>query len=174
MMSIAIATAGLHPTTEACLEALQWLQERAQCANILEIGCGNGILALAAASIWDTQVLAADISEKAVADTIENINKYQMESKVTAIRSDGFGHRLIAQRAPYGLIICNLLAKTLVSIAADLKKHSAPGGYVLMSGALSWLGADTETAYKALGFEIIKKTSFHNWNSYVLCHKADT
>src|ERR1700737_4861831 len=95
----------LHPTTEACLEMLQWLRQTCQCRNILDIGCGNGILSLAAASLWKTKVLAVDISQQAVTDTMRHCAESRMESYVTALRSDGFQHTSIQERAPYDLII---------------------------------------------------------------------
>ena len=65
-MPLAINTQHLHPASALCLEALQWLHAREEFANILEIGCGSGILSVACASIWDANIIAADISPKAV------------------------------------------------------------------------------------------------------------
>lgn len=173
-MPFTLDTEGAHPATIASLEALHWLHERHDFANILEIGSGNGILAIAAANIWDAQVLAADISEQAVADTSANIAAYQLENQLKVVRSDGFGHPAIAQNAPYDLIICNLLADTHLKLALELKKHSTPDGWVLLSGILSWRAADVEAAYSGLGFEIIEKSTNSPWQSYLLCHNSHT
>lgn len=173
-MSLTVAAGGIHPTTESCIAALQWLHPRAECANILEIGCGSGVLSVIAADIWQAPVLAADMVPKAVADTAELAQRSGLEGRITAIRSEGFRHELIGSRAPYDLIICNLVAATLIGLAADVKKHLAPGGTVLLSGILAWLAEDVETAYKSCGLNIIWKNSSLSWNSYLLCHEGET
>ncbi len=173
-MPLAIDATGLHPTTDMCLKTLQWLEERRDFSNILEIGCGNGILSLAAASVWRAPVLAVDISEKAVADTQGQIAACGLSELVTALRGDGFNDPRIHARAPYDLIICNLLAETLVRLAPDIKSHLAPGGYALLSGSLAWLAGGVEETCLGLGFEIVHKTGVSPWQSWVLCHNGVT
>src|SRR5438128_825301 len=137
-MPLKIDTAGLHPSTESCLKALEWLDARAEFANILDMGCGNGILSLAAASIWDANVLAVDISEKAIEDAKRAIAAYGLEERVTALRSDGFAEAEIRVRAPYDLIICNMLADFQLANAKNIQSCVKKGGYCLLSGILTW------------------------------------
>jgi ribosomal protein L11 methyltransferase len=172
-MVLTVSTEGLHPASILCLEALQWLHERQSFSNILEIGCGNGILTLTAASIWQANVTACDISSKAVEDTIFNIEK-QKVSNISVVRSDGFEHALIRKNSPYDLIICNLLAELLVKFAGDIKKSLTSNGVILFSGILSWKTEETLRCYTNLNIEIIKEFSDSPWNCYVLCNKAKT
>ena len=167
-MPIAIDTAGLHPATESCLEALQWLQEGYNFTHILDMGCGNGILSLAAAGIWQAKVLAVDIAPQAIADISQQIAVHHMEHLVTPLRSDGFCDALIGNRAPYDLIIFNLLAEPIMQMAPDVKSHLADGGVCILSGILSWLAADVEIAYANLGFTKLKVISGHPWVTLVL------
>lgn len=171
---IQIDAVGLHPSTLSCLEVLEWLHEREQFNNILEIGCGSGVLSVVSAGVWDAKVLAADISEKAISDCVENIKTYGLESHVTAIRSDGCNHKEIEKSAPYDLIICNLLAELHARIAPDIKKHCKTNGYLLLSGILAWKAAEVESAYLGLGFDIVRKIESSPWNSYVFCNTTDT
>jgi len=166
-MSLAIDTAGLHPTTEACMETLQWLQSDHNFVNILEIGCGNGILSLTAASIWDAKVLAVDISEKAVADTLKNVAEYGLQEQITIARSEGFLHSSIQKTGPFDLIICNLLADTILTLAHSIKNNLKTDGYFMLSGILAWRADEVESVYKGLGFEIVDKKLTSPWQSYV-------
>lgn len=171
-MDIAIATENIHPSTESCLEALQWLNERADFSNILEIGCGSGILSVACASIWDANIIAADISPKAVEDTQANIAGYDLQDRMRVVRSDGFAHDAIISAAPYDFIICNLLAELQARFAPDVKKMSAPEGMVLLSGILAWKAPETELAYTGLGFEIAHKIEKSPWVTLLLSHNG--
>lgn len=168
-MSFAITAENIHPSTEACLEALGWLQERVLCRNILDMGCGHGILSVAAASIWEeAALLAVDIAPLAVEDTKENIERYALQARMSAIRSDGFLHPNITARAPFDLIIANLLPDTLLSMAQHITRHLSTDGHLLLSGILQWRAADIETAFLGLEFEIINKISKNTWQCYVM------
>ena len=102
IMIIAIDTIGIHPATECCFEALQWLHERREFHNLLDMGCGNGILSLAAASIWgDAKTLAVDILEKAIEDTNKNIAvaRYIWGARLRRCAATDFSRPLIRQAA---------------------------------------------------------------------------
>ena len=158
----------LHPTTESCLEALAWLHTQERFSNILEIGCGSGILSLTAVALWQAQVLATDISQQAVADTQQLIQQQTLASNITVLRSDGFNHPLIRQNVPYDLIICNVLAEPLVQWAPEMQSSLTKGGICLISGILSWLASPLEDVYKGLGFEILYTIQRSPWVTYVI------
>lgn len=167
-MSIAIDTIGIHPATECCFEALQWLHERRTFANALDMGCGNGILACAAASIWDAKVIAVDISEQAIADTKKNIAAHQLEHHVTPLRSDGFFEQMIHAKAPYDLILFNLLAEQHVEMAPYVKSHLQNGGVCIASGILAWKAEAVDIVYRQLGFTPLHTIDHLPWRAYIL------
>jgi ribosomal protein L11 methyltransferase len=169
-MPIAIETKGIHPSTGLCFEALQWLHDQRAFHNILDMGCGNGILSVAAASVWDARVLAVDVSEKALSDATKNIENQEVKDSITLLRSDGFSAPLISQRAPYDLIICNMLAEFSVEEAQKMKKCLAPDGMCILAGILAWKAETVKTVYSSLGFEITKEFSVSPWLAAVLCH----
>ncbi len=173
-MSFAIDTSALHPTTELGLEAIHWLQSRASCKNILDMGCGNGLLSLVAAEVWDARVTAADISPQAVADTQAAALEHGFGSQITVLRSDRFAHPAIREGGPYDLIIANLLAEWLKEMAVDIKNNVKPGGYVILCGMLEWLAEGTEASFATLGFEIVEKISLPPWQCSIVRHISAT
>ena len=167
-MSLTIDTAAIHPSTDATLEAFGWLQERYEFGHVLDMGCGNGILSAAASAIWGAEVLAVDISDKALKDAEENLSKLDSGLPITLLKSDGFAHPAIRQKAPYNLIICNLVAELLVRMARDVTDCLAPEGVLVLSGSLAWMVDDTKRTYQALGFEIIHEIVKNPWHTLVL------
>ena len=167
-MAITLDTGKIHPATEAAIQALQWLQERAAPTNILDLGCGDGILSVTAAHIWDAQVLGADISPNAVADATRLVKEHGLEERMTVVRSDGFSNPQLAASAPYDLIIANLVAELLLKFAPVIQKSMAPGGLCLLSGILAWMTPQIEAIYQGLGFEIVERITFTPWHGYIL------
>jgi ribosomal protein L11 methyltransferase len=167
-MEFAIDPQTLHPSTELVLDGLHFLHDMADCRNILEIGCGNGLLSIVCAQIWNADVLAVDISDTALQDAKANILAQNMQGKIILQKSDRFSTPAIRQNAPYDLIIANMLDQWLVEMAVDIKNHLKPEGYAVLSGMLNWLTADTKRSYTNLGFEIVREFSLGQWHSCVL------
>ena len=167
-MNFAVNPENLHPSTELALDGLHFLHSLANFRNILEVGCGNGLLSIVSAGIWDAEVLAVDISDAAVTDTQKNILAQQLQNRIAVAKSDRFSAPAIRQKAPYDLIIANMLDQWLVEMAVDMKKHIKPGGYIVLSGMLSWLVADTKRSYSTLGFELVVEFNSGQWHSCAL------
>lgn len=172
-MSLTIEAGGLHPATQLSLTALQWLQAEHDFANILDIGCGGGILSLLAAKLWDAQVLAVDIAQTAVNDARAAIAAQGLESRVSAHRSDGFRLSEIAGQAPFDLILINLLAEPIIQWAPLVKSHLTHGGFVFLGGILGWQVTPVREAYEALGFDIQQEITLTPWHGLIACHKSD-
>lgn len=161
---------GEHGTTGCCLEALDWLAKKRDFKNILDMGCGSGILAIAAAKLWHTNVLAADIDPIAVQVTKENarINRVQ---GMEAIVSDGYLNERVKRGAPYDLITSNILARPLVAFAPKLAQHLAPGGIAVLSGLLASQEAQVRAAHQAQGLTLIKRFADRGWHTLVIGSK---
>lgn len=166
-MSFSLTGYNLHPSTELCLRALAWFSEKQDFSRVLDMGCGNGILSLTAAGLWDARVLAADISENALADTKAAIDRYHLQKRVAVVRSDGFSNPEIAENGPYDLIICNLVAELLVKFAKDIKANLKPGGYIILGGALTWLYPQVKTVISGLEFEIKQEFYSSPWHALI-------
>lgn len=140
--SLAFGT-GQHATTSGCLEALDRLErEGARFANIADIGTGTGLLAFAALALWpQAKCIATDIDAVAVGVARDNaaINRVPLghgAGELLLAEADGMGSPLLAARAPFDLIVANILAGPLIALAPDFARALAPGGTLILAGLL--------------------------------------
>lgn len=159
---------GEHATTRACLRALSWLSKQRDRAKILDMGCGSGILAIAAAKLWKTSVLAADIDPVAVRVTQENARINRAGDSVTALVSNGYASERVRRAGPYDLILSNILARPLVAFAPALGAHLAPGGVAVLSGLLASQEPMVLSAHRAQNLRLIKRFADGDWHTLVI------
>jgi ribosomal protein L11 methyltransferase len=129
---------GHHETTALCLAALSDLARRRRYANVLDLGCGTGLLAIGAAKLWRRRVMASDIDPIAIEVTRTNARANGEATLVHAVVADGLGNPALAARAPYDLIVANILAESLTRLAPDIAKSLARRGTLVLSGLLHW------------------------------------
>lgn len=127
---------GHHETTSLCLKALTALAREKKFRNVLDLGCGTGVLAIAAAKLWREKVTASDIDHVAVAITAENAAANGEAALVHAILANGFDDEELRGRAPFDLIVANILSRPLTRLAKPLAKALAPGGIAVLSGLM--------------------------------------
>jgi ribosomal protein L11 methyltransferase len=143
---------GEHATTQACLEAIDRLARTRRCRRVLDLGCGSGILAMAAARAWPAaRVVAADNDPVAVRVAAENVALNRLAGRVRLVVADGFRHGLIRRAAPFDLVLANILADPLVELAPALARHLAPGGTAVLSGLLDRQAEAVAAAHAAQG-----------------------
>ena len=128
---------GRHESTRGCLLALAGLAEARAFGNALDMGCGSGILAFAAAKLWSCPVLAVDNDETAVLRARENAAINGVAGLVQVAMGEGFGADGVVARAPFDLITENVLAGPISGMAPDLMAHLAPGWVAVLSGILA-------------------------------------
>lgn len=159
---------GEHGTTSGCLEAMEWLSHKYDFKNILDMGCGSGILAIASAKLWNAEVLAADIDPVAVNVTRENarINRARLDTIV----SDGYSHERVKRGAPYDLIVSNILARPLVAFAPQLKRHLRGGGVAVLSGLLASQETQVKHAHMQQGLTFQRRFASGEWRTLVFTH----
>ena len=125
---------GHHGTTAGCLLALDAILKRRRPKRILDLGCGTGVLAIAAALAAKRKTLATDIDPEAVRVTELNAALNGVAPLLNGVTAPGLKHTRIAHGAPYDLIFANILARPLISLAQGLTSILAPGGNLILSG----------------------------------------
>lgn len=153
---------GHHPTTAGCLTLLDRLAGIAP-NRILDLGAGSAVLAIAAAKLWDRNVLASDIDEKSVEIARENVALNGVGDRVATILADGFDNRLIAQAAPFDFIFANILAGPLARFAPDMAAHSEKGARVMLAGLMAEQEPKVIGAYEAAGFRLLNRIDHKVW-----------
>lgn len=156
-----------HQTTKSCLNAISDLNKiNAKHENILDMGTGSGILALACAKIWDKdnpKITAVDIDDESVRVTTQNAFDNNLEQFLNVAQSDGYNSELIKQNAPYDIVLSNILARPLIEMAPHLYQNLKKGGYCVLSGFVEDQVDWVINAHKTLGLQLVKTYQIDNW-----------
>lgn len=166
---------GQHATTAGCLAALDRLErDGAAFANIADIGTGTGLLAFAALRLWpEARCIATDVDPIAIDVARDNaaINGVPLgmhAGELVLAVAEGMDSALLTARAPFDLIIANILAGPLIELAPDFARALAPGGTIILAGLLDTQADGVAAAYETLGVSLANRGS-GEWP--VLVHK---
>lgn len=161
---------GHHETTLGCLETLDRLKKRGKrFRNIVDIGTGTGLLAFAAHHLWSgAQIIASDIDAVAVEVSRDNarLNNIPLgigRRTIRLLQSNGLDHPAIQRRAPYDLIIANILAGPLVSLAPQIAAAASTGTTLILAGLLKEQKTDIVRAYQKAGFRLRDSRLENEW-----------
>lgn len=157
---------GLHPTTRLCLGGIErWAEEGLlDGARVLDVGCGSGILAIAAARLGARSVHGVDTDPIAVEATLANARRNRVARRVTAGRgSVPLVTRSPATRGPFRLVLANLIASLLSDLADPLAQAIEPGGRMLASGIFIDREAQVVGAFEGAGLRILGRDQETDW-----------
>ncbi len=157
---------GQHATTAGCLAALDRLQQAGKSfANIADIGTGTGLLAFAALALWpEAKGIATDIDPISIDVTRDNaaINGIALghgAGELLLAVADGMDDPMIAARAPYDLLIANILAGPLIELAPSFAAAVTPGATIVLAGLLDTQADAVIAAYEAQGCTTVERGS---------------
>ena len=161
--SMAFGT-GHHGTTKGCLLALeQLIKVGFKAKNVIDVGCGTAVLAMAAARIFSANVIASDIDSVAHSVAKMNIIANGLDQNIQCFEASGFAHEQIKTKNPFDLIFANILLAPLLGLATDISKYSLSGGYVVLSGILSEQAELVVKKYTGVGFSLSKQIEIGEW-----------
>jgi len=156
---------GHHGTTKGCLLIFDdLLKSGHDFEHILDLGCGAGTLAIAAAKALEKQVQASDIDPDAVRVTLENAKQNNVSEFISAFQADGFESDALKNKH-FDLIFANILAGPLMGLAPDIAQALPLGGVVILSGILDEQAEKVSTVFESHGLTIKKGPSLSGWTS---------
>jgi ribosomal protein L11 methyltransferase len=158
---------GEHPSTHACLMALEGLAKRRRFRHPLDIGAGTGILAIAAAKLLQRRVLASDIDRDAVRVARHNASRNGVSSLVRVRQAAGYQDSAI-RKSRYDLVLSNILARPLALMARDLAGALAPGGRAVLSGLLRRQEPIVLAPHRRCGIVLERRLVIDRWSALVL------
>ncbi len=154
---------GHHGTTAGCLETLDRLCRARRYHVPLDIGTGSGVLAIALARILKTTVLATDIDPVATRVARENAAHNHVAPRVRTRTAAGVGHAEIRRRAPFDLIVANILAEPLMRLAPEIVATLGAGGTLVLSGLLPAQRERVVAAYQRQGMRFARAAIRDGW-----------
>jgi ribosomal protein L11 methyltransferase len=158
---------GEHGSTSGCLVALETVARRRP-RQILDMGTGSGILAMAAARLLNRPVLATDIEPWAVRVANENAALNGLTHLVRARLADGWHDPFVRGNGPYDLVFANILARPLCLMARDLALHLAPSGTAILAGLLANQARWVLAAHRAQGLRLERMLPQGAWTTVVV------
>lgn len=152
-----------HATTQGCLAALEPVVEAIRPKRLLDLGTGSGILAIAAAKLDPgIEIIATDIDPLSTHIAGENAAINGVAGSLSVITADGLGHPDLAA-AFFDVILANILAEPLISLAPGLRRALAPGGGIVLSGLLAEQQAGVLRAYEHQGLRLRQSWPIEGW-----------
>jgi ribosomal protein L11 methyltransferase len=158
---------GLHPTTRLCLAALETLADEGllgraantgEPARVLDVGCGSGILAIAAGKLGAGKLLGVDTDPIAVESTAANAALNGLTRRIGVRKGS-----LPTGEGPFDLVLANLIASLLVQLAVPLRNELAPAGTILASGIFRDREGDVKAAFEGTGLAIRRRWAEEDW-----------
>jgi ribosomal protein L11 methyltransferase len=161
---------GHNATTALCLEALDALARRRQpLRRVLDLGCGSGVLAIAAARMAPAaRVLAVDNDPVAVAIARENARLNRVSGRVQVLQANGLDHPILRREGPFDVVLANILPGPLVELAPSLRRAAGRGTVAVLSGLLDHQAREVAAAWRANGFRLVRRLQRAGWTALVV------
>ncbi|MDQ6794582.1 MAG: 50S ribosomal protein L11 methyltransferase [Chloroflexota bacterium] len=151
---------GLHPTTRLCLAGVERLADGGALtgARVLDVGCGSGILAIAAAKLGAAEVIGLDTDPIAIEATDANARRNRVARHLHARQGS-----IPSGRGPFGVVLANLIASLLIELAMPLRDELVPGGVLLASGIFVDREGDVRAALASAGLHVTGRAVEGDW-----------
>jgi ribosomal protein L11 methyltransferase len=158
---------GLHPTTRLCLAGIEELADagrlaqgsaRDGAARVLDVGCGSGILSIAAGRLGAGDVVGVDTDPIAIEASLANARRNRLARRLRFRRGG-----LPTGEPPFDIVLANLIASLLVSLARQLRDEMRPGGFLLASGIFLDREAEVAATLEEVGLRVTDRALEGDW-----------
>ncbi len=158
-----------HATTYGCLLAIDHVTRTSSVQNALDLGCGSAVLSIALARAKpNASIIASDLDPQSVIVAANNVRQNGAHTHITTVTAAGLNHPQLRARTPFDLIIANILAAPLLTLAAEIAGASQIGGKLILSGILNTQASEVQARYLAHGFQVCSKMKLHGWTTLTL------
>jgi ribosomal protein L11 methyltransferase len=174
-LEIEAATAfgtGHHGTTRGCLLGLDAIARQRRPRHILDLGTGSGILAIAAAKLLHRPVLASDIDPRSAAAARANARLNGVGGLVTAVQAADLRAPHIVRRAPFDLVMANILLRPLQRLAAPLARQLMPNARLVLSGILAAQEGAMVSSYRSQGLVLERSFALDGWVTLLMAARS--
>jgi ribosomal protein L11 methyltransferase len=160
---------GHNATTALCLEALDSLARRRRLLRVLDLGCGSGVLGIAAARVAPAaRVIATDNDPIAAAIATQNVRINRVGQRVRVVTAAGLDHPTLRRARPFHLVLANILPGPLVDLAPALRRAVRAGGFAVLSGLLDHQAREVAAVYRTTGFRLLGRLRRAGWTALVV------
>jgi ribosomal protein L11 methyltransferase len=163
---------GHNATTALCLEAIDLLARRRHFGRVIDLGCGSGVLAIAAARAFPGAcVLAVDNDPLATTVARANARLNRVAARVRVLDAAGFDHAMTRRAQPFDLVLANILPGPVIELAPQMRRALRPGGIAVLSGLLDHQAREVRAVYAAAGFQLVRQRSRAGWTALTLARR---
>jgi ribosomal protein L11 methyltransferase len=163
---------GYNATTTLCLKAIDREGRRRRFRHIVDLGCGSGVLAIAAARAFPAaRVIATDNDPVAVAVARANARLNNLARNIRIIHAEGFAHPAMRSARNADLVIANILPNTLIEIASAVHGLLARNGIAILSGVLTHQVRELASAYRSAGFGLVRREEDQGWTALTVARR---
>lgn len=158
---------GTHATTALCLRTLEGVIQPGD--HVIDVGTGSGILAIAAAKLGASKVLAVDLDPVAISSAGENVRLNGLEDAIEVKLSDLLGVIKSGKtdKEPVRVVVANILAEIILTFIEDVHEILHPGGLYVASGIITQKEADVRAGLEGAGFELLERHEENDWVALV-------
>ena len=161
--SMAFGT-GHHGTTKGCLLALDSLiSKNKRLDNVIDIGCGTAVLAMAVGKVSSSKIIASDVDQVAVEVALANLKANKLQNRIDCLEAMGFENELIKSNAPFDLIFANILKPPLIDLAPSIRNYLKSGGHAIVSGILDVQASEIIEVYHQNNLKVLDRIDIGEW-----------
>ncbi|WP_202080697.1 50S ribosomal protein L11 methyltransferase [Caldalkalibacillus salinus] len=152
---------GTHPTTVLCIQAIEKILQPGD--EVIDVGCGSGVLSIAAAKLGAKKGLALDLDDVAVKVTRDNVKVNGVSDIIEVKQNNLLDH--IDQQA--NLVVANILAEVILRFVPDAYRVVQPGGHFITSGIIAHKQEEVKKAMISQGFNIVETLHINEWVAFI-------